>query len=152
MVVLAWSSASRIGDGISLRFPARPWWLVLLDVMYLEVHWAFYRSALTALLGDLYNGVFLGLALVYAEWALNPAWRRGWRQQSRAAVQWLQATLALLSALVFLLTRNLWVSLVIHALLAFCLSQVGRVSASDPSPELPSIGERTGEPEEQPEE
>jgi hypothetical protein len=141
IVILAWGSANRSSDGTSLNFPTRPWWMVLVDVMYSEVHWAFYRSAMTVIRGDLYTGVFMGLALVYVEWALNPAWRKGWRQPTRAAFQWLRAAMAVLSALVFLLTRNLWVSMVIHALLTFCMLQVGHVPISEPSLELPDSGE-----------
>ena len=74
----------------------------------------------------MYKGVFLGLGLVYLEWALNPAWRRGWRALPRAAEQWLQAALALVSALVFLLTRNLWLCLGVHAVLALLFWGFGR--------------------------
>lgn len=137
VLALAWRNANRANDGTSLRFPYQPRWLVLLAVVYLEVHWAFYRSALVAIQEELYTGVLSGLALVYLEWALDPAWRRGWRQQSQAAYQWLRVALPLLSALTFLLTRNLWVSLVIHGLLTLCLSQVGRVPTSTPTPAHP---------------
>lgn len=147
ILAFAWSSANRANDGTSLRFPSQPWWLVLLNVVYLEVHWAFYRSALAVLQEDLYTGVLSGLALVYLEWALSPSWRRGWRQLSRAAFQWLRVALALVSALIFLLTRNLWMSLVIHGLLTLCLSQVGRVPAATPTPNFPSLAEQNRAPQ-----
>jgi hypothetical protein len=113
-LVLAWNGAHRAGDGPRTRLPSRPWWTLLVDVLYLQVHWAFYRAAAGTLLGDDYAGIFVGLGLIYLEWGLNPAWRQGWRSASQAAGQWLHAALALVTAILFLLTRNLWVCLAIH--------------------------------------
>jgi hypothetical protein len=89
-LLLAWANANRRADsappdGVRLRFPPQPWWAILIDVLYLEVHWAFYRGALAVVLGDVYAGVLLGLGLVYLEWSLNPYWRAGWRNESQAA-------------------------------------------------------------------
>jgi hypothetical protein len=113
-LVLAWNGAQRGADGPGTRLPSRPWWALPVDVLYLQVHWAFYRAAAAALLGDNYAGIFVGLSLIYLEWSLNPGWRRGWRWPSQAPGQWLHAALALVSAILFLLTRNLWVCLAIH--------------------------------------
>ena len=91
LLALAWANANRRDPGAGrpteprYRFPARPWWALLIDVLLLEVHWAFYRGALAVLLADRYKGVFLGLGLVYLEWALNPAWRHGWRAGPQAS-------------------------------------------------------------------
>jgi hypothetical protein len=129
---LAWANANRsrsTGAGPSRRpfpFPARPWWAILIDVLYSQVHWAFYWGALAVLLQDLYRGVFLGLGLVYLEWALNPFWRRGWRGDPQAAAQWLGAALALVTALIFLSTRNLWLCLGVHAVLELLFWGFGR--------------------------
>ncbi|MFN2186964.1 MAG: hypothetical protein ACK2UU_23535 [Anaerolineae bacterium] len=129
LLSLAWASANRRNDGISLLFAPSPWWVVLVDVLYLQVHWAFYRGALTAILDDAYAGVFLGLGLVFLESSLNPFWRQGWQLAPRSAERWLRASVALITALVFLLTRNLWVCLAVHLLLEFSLRQVGRERA-----------------------
>ena len=132
LLALAWASANRRDSGTGLpseprfRFPSRPWWAIPIDVLYLEVHWAFYRGALAVLLGDLNAGVFLGLGLVYLEWALNPSWRRGWRTGPQAAVQWLRAALALVAALIYLFTRNLWLCLGVHAVLELVFWGFGR--------------------------
>jgi hypothetical protein len=125
-LALAWVWARRGLDRPRLRFPPRPWWMLLMDVIYLEVHWAFYRGALAVLTGDVYSGVFLGLGLVCLEWSSSPYWRRGWQQESRAAGQWLRAALALVVALIFLLTRSLWVCLGIHLLLESPFWRLGR--------------------------
>jgi hypothetical protein len=102
--------------GARLDLPPLPWWRWLLDVLYHQVHWAFYRTALAALLGDLYAGVFAGLGLVYLEWGMDPFWRQGWKLPEEAGERWLRLALALIAALIFLLTRNLWVCLAVHAL------------------------------------
>jgi hypothetical protein len=117
VLALAWTNVHRGSPDSRLRFLPRPWGVILVDVLYLQVHWAFYRSALAVTLGDLYPGVFLGLGLIYLEWSLNPFWRQGWQSESQAAVRWLEAALALLVALLFLLTRNLWACLAVHLIL-----------------------------------
>lgn len=135
---LAWVNASRLssverhagavanragrGRRASLDLALRPWWAVLVGALYLEVHWAFYRGAVSVILDDIYAGVLVGLALVCLEWLSSPFWRRGVAPPSGAAPDagcaWLNAGLALTSALLFLLTRNLWICLAVHWLLA----------------------------------
>jgi hypothetical protein len=110
--------------GFWLRFPRRSWFAPLVDVVYLEVHWGFYRGALLVLLGDLYLAVFAALGLIYLEWAASPYWRRGWRLETQVAVRWLRAVLALLMALVFVLTRNLWVCIAVHGLVELSFWQL----------------------------
>jgi hypothetical protein len=133
---LAWVSANRRDGSTWLLFSPSRWWAVLVGVLYLEVHWAFYRGALAVMLDDAYAGVFLGLGLVYLEWSLNPLWRQGWRLGSQSAERWMRASLVLIIALLFLLTRNLWVCLAVHILIEFSMRQLGRDRARrrfDPS-------------------
>lgn len=113
-VAVAWRNANRRGDAARLGFSAIPAWTLLVDGLYLQVHWAFYRAALAVLFDDLYVGVFWGLVLIYVEWLSSPFWRRCWRLQACAGDAWLRAVQALVSALLFLLTHNLWVCLVVH--------------------------------------
>lgn len=126
VLTLAWAVARWGEKPPRLRFPPRPWWMLLLDVIYLEAHWAFYRGALAVLAGDVYAGVFGGLGLVYLEWSLSPSWRRGWLRGSRATTQWLRAALALVVAFIFFLVRNLWVCLGVHLLLELAFWQLGK--------------------------
>ena len=114
------------------HLPRQPWWVIVIDVAYLEVHWAFYRATLAILQGDLYIGVFAGLGLVYAEWAMNPFWRWGWRQDSQAAGQWLRAALALVIAVLFFLTQNLWICLAVHWLIELVFYSHSRQKAHSP--------------------
>lgn len=125
-LVLSWVNANRHAGTLRLGFSFRPWWQVLLDVLFLQVHWAFYRSALTVVMGDPYAGTFVGLGLVYLEWGLNPFWRQGWREKSLAAVRWMRSSLALAIAVLFFASRNLWVCLLVHAILELALRQLGR--------------------------
>mgnify|MGYP001826844517 CR=1 FL=1 len=125
-LLVAWAYATRSSDEAQFRFAPRPWWALLIDVIYLQVHWAFYRGALAVTLGNIHAGVFWGLGLVYLEWAANPFWRRSWRLEGKAAGRWLRAALALVSASIFFLTRNLWVCLGIHAMLELALWRLGR--------------------------
>jgi hypothetical protein len=127
ILVLAWLNANRHGDNLRLRFAARPWWLIAIDVLYMQVQWAFYRGALTVTLDNVYAGVFLGAGLIYLQWGLNPFWRQGWRLESRAAARWLRAALALVMTVLFFLTRNLWICLALHWLLELSLRQLGRM-------------------------
>jgi hypothetical protein len=124
ILALAWASANRRAGGIQLGFPSRPWWWILIDVIYLQAHWAFYRSALAVALNDAFVGCFLGLGLIYLEWSLNPFWRHGWRLEAQAAAPWLRAALALVIAVLFFLSRNLWICLGAHWRLEFCLRRL----------------------------
>jgi hypothetical protein len=131
------AEANRRAGGVRLRFPPQPWWVIVVDVLYLEVHWAFLRGGLAVALDDklgghaLYAAAFLGLGLVYLEWSLNPFWREGWRPESQAAVRWVRAALALVVAVLYLFTRNLWVCLAVHWLLEFPVRWLGRERVLD---------------------
>jgi len=137
VLLAAWANANHPTGGLWLRFPARPWWSLLVDVVYLEVHWAFYRSALGVLLSDLYPAVWLGLGLVFVEWALSPFWRRGWRLPGQAAGEWLRAGLAVVVAFLFLLTRNLWVCVGVHSVIELAVWRIGREPVAN-TPAVPA--------------
>jgi len=126
ILLLAWLHANRPAGAGRLRFPPRPWWALLLDGLYLQVHWAFYRGALAVVLDDPHTAAFLGLGLITLEWGLNPFWREGWRAPLGAGRRWLRAALALVTAVIFLLTRNLWVCLGVHWLLELLFARLGR--------------------------
>lgn len=90
------------------------WALILLDVVYLEAHWALYRGVPIQLLDDLYRSVFLGLALILLEGFSNPLLRHDLGQPERAGGILLTGSMALIIALVYLFTRNLWLCVLIH--------------------------------------
>lgn len=125
-LVLSWVAANRHAGERQLAFSPEAWWSVLVDVIYLQIHWAFYRGVLTVVTGDLYAGTFVGLGLVYLEWSSNPFWRQGWREQSVSATRWLRSAMALVIAVAFFLSRNLWICLLVHGVLEFVIRQLGR--------------------------
>jgi hypothetical protein len=141
LLFLALSNTDSRADNVRLHLAPRPWWLLFVDILYLEVHWAFYRAGFAGATGSVYWGTFLGLGLIFLEWGLNPFWRRGWRLEEKAGARWVRAAVALVVAVVFLLSRNLWVCLAVHLLLEFSLRALGRaaraqLSAQDPAPDL----------------
>ncbi len=96
---------------------ATPWgWAgPALEVLCLEGSWAFVRGAAIWLLG-LYPGVFLGLAAVAAGWFLRPGSPVVLEDPDLRARGLLTASLAVLSALVFLCSENLWLAALVHGL------------------------------------
>ncbi|HNS51605.1 MAG TPA: hypothetical protein PKO09_10550 [Anaerolineae bacterium] len=136
LLLLAWKNARR--GAVRLSFAPRPWWALLIDGLYLEAHWAFYRAGLAVALGDRYAGLFAGLGLIALEAALSPFWRAGWRDDHRVAGRWLRAALAVVSTLIYLLTQNLWLCLAVHWVLELAFWHIGRPAAAmapaDPPP------------------
>lgn len=88
-------------------------WVLLREAIYHEIHWAFYRNAFIVVWSE-YWGVWSGLALVGLEAALNPAWRAGLADSQQALAQSIRGALAVVSGVLFLLTRNLWLAIVVH--------------------------------------
>ncbi len=88
-------------------------WLLLREAVYHEVHWAFYRNAPILLLGTCW-GSWMGLVLVGLEALLNPAWRHDLAHPRHAPARLMRFGLAVLSTLLFPLTGNLWLALLLH--------------------------------------
>jgi hypothetical protein len=130
-LLLAWSSAQAKDARVGLYLGPRPWWALLVDIVYLQAHWAFYRAGFAQITGSVYWGVFLGLGFVLLEWSLNPLWRCGWHREAMAGARWVRTVIALIVALVFLYSRNLWVCLAVHLLLELPLRAIGRVTRGD---------------------
>ncbi len=114
-------------------------WELLREVIYLQTHWAFYRSVVILLLDDYYWGTFLGFLLITLEWATNPAWRKDLGLPWRSVTPLLRWSMALLTAVIFALTRNLWVLVPLHwiiekacqQLLGVGEQQMGRILGSN---------------------
>ena len=107
------SSDSEPAVMVSLA-PTRAWWVILWEVIYAEIHWAFYRAGPIVLLDDYYAGVFLGFLVLNLEWWTDPAWRHGWgsvEQRRDVVLRW---SLAFVMAIIFLFTRNLWLAIPLH--------------------------------------
>jgi hypothetical protein len=90
---------------------------VIVEAIYAEIHWAFYRAAPLILLGDVYTAVLFGVALVGVEW-LVVLIRNGLSSAPDERQSWLRrGALLALSATVFALTRNVWLAIFLHATL-----------------------------------
>jgi hypothetical protein len=137
------NTQSRSGD-VRLSLSSRPWWTLLVDVLYLEVHWTFYRAGFAAAAGSIYWGVVLGLGSVFLEWCLSPFWRRGWCVETEAGARWMRAAVALVVAIVFLLGRNLWVCVAVHLMLELSLRALGGAAGAQLPPEDAAAEQVTG--------
>lgn len=88
--------------------------LILKHAAYAEAHWAFYRAPFVLLLQDAYWGTAAGFCLIAVEWVLTQ-WLCG-RSLTASRPQALLITCcALASGLLYLMTRNLWLMMVVHA-------------------------------------
>lgn len=96
------------------------WGLILLEVLYLEMHWAFYRGATIRLLGE-YYGVFLSLLPILAEWWLNPEIRKNLRITHRSGETMTTAAIALSITTIYYFTPNLWLCMTVHLAMQFGL-------------------------------
>jgi hypothetical protein len=111
--------------GASLTALRQPWgWArLLLDAVYLEVHWAFYRAWTLELLHDnpvgMPMGAFLGLILVGLEWYGDVGLRERLRAQAGVEDWAFIASLAFVSTFLFLFIGNLWVLIAAHWLVAW---------------------------------
>lgn len=101
-----------------------PWWISFREAVYLQMHWAFYRSGTILLTNDFYRGTALSLILICLEWAINPAWRTELRQPFRAETRLSRLGLALITALLFYFTRSLWLSILVHWVLALSYARL----------------------------
>jgi len=94
----------------------------LVELIYMQAHWAFYRAAVIVLLtgmlpNPLYWGAAVGLGLILLEAFLNPRVRaRLGRVGEADALVWGMGQ-AFINALAFLVTRNLMLLALIHFLL-----------------------------------
>lgn len=96
----------------------------ILEAIYQELHWAFYRSGPILWLGDFYWGSFTGLSLSLIEGWTNPMVRANVRDITRADAPLWAGSLAIISVLVFYYTQNTWYCLLIHLGLNFILRRL----------------------------
>ena len=117
VIVWVWQPYARSAHPHAVDESGWNWARHIIETLYREAHWAFYRSGPILWLDDFYWGSFAGLLLVLLEGWLNPATRANVENVMRAdAVLW-SAGLAIISTLVFIFTQNVWYCLIIHLLL-----------------------------------
>lgn len=121
LLALGWWAYRRAvvatGEGVAIVEMGAPAWVLLIEAIYHEVHWAFYRCVPIVALGeDAYWGTWLGLALIGVEAVLDPAWRRGFADPEKAPRQLTRGALAVVSSVLFVLlgNGNLWLAIAVH--------------------------------------
>ena len=102
-----------------------PYWQRLLEVLYDQIHWAFYRSGPILWLDDLYWGTFAGLALVFLEASFDPSLWWKLKSSETAGPPVIRLAIAWISALLFLSTQNLWLTTGVHLVLVGILGAKG---------------------------
>lgn len=113
LVWLAYLRSLKPEDGQAI-LATQPYDLLgtLLNVIQLQAHWAFLRSAPLLIFGD-YNGVFVGWGLVLLEGWTNPFVRHGLFKEGQEQNLHI-ASMALVSAVAFYYTQNLWLTSAMH--------------------------------------
>jgi hypothetical protein len=121
VLAVGWWAVRRAGGGPRPTGADASAWTFLREAAFHEVHWAFYRNAPVVALGmawdvDLgtYWGTWAGLALAALEAALDPRWRANLRDAERAPATLVRAALAVLSAVFYLQTTNIWLAVLVH--------------------------------------
>jgi hypothetical protein len=88
---------------------------VIVDAIYAEIHWAFYRAAPLILLADVYAAVIFGALLVGVEWIVALI-RNGLKPAAEERQKWLRrGALLALSGALFALTQNVWLAMLAHS-------------------------------------
>ena len=109
-----------------LGVDVRPSGLIVIEAAYTEVHWAFYRAAPLIVLGDVYWATLIGLALAGVEIVVAIA-RNGLGTQPEEVQSWIGQTLLLaMSATLFILTRNVWLTIGLHIVVEIALKEMAR--------------------------
>jgi len=116
---------------VSILLTPWGWGLILLEVLYLEIHWAFYRGATIRLLGN-YYGVFLSLLLILAEWWLNPGIRKSMGIAYRSGETMTTAATAFSITIIYYFTSNLWLCIAVHLAMQFGLLSFLTLSYGSP--------------------
>lgn len=99
------------------------WVFVLRESVLLEVWWAFCRSPMLVLT-DSYWGVYAGLAAVLAAALLNPRVRHELRTPGYREGVILTGSLAMVTATLYVLVRNLWLCIALHFILRMVILAV----------------------------
>ena len=93
------------------------WARHIIEILYQEAHWTFYRCGPILWLDNFYWGSFFGLMLALIESWSNPTVRANVRDVTRADAPLWSGSIAIISTIVFIFTQNAWYCLIVHLLL-----------------------------------
>jgi len=109
-------------ENLVLADASRGWSYALREAACYQMSWAFYRTAFVSYLG-LYHGVFLALGVLFLAGVCDPATRSAWNLPGKREALLHTASLALVTALVFLFTGNLWICIASHVVLQIAMAR-----------------------------
>lgn len=107
--------------GVNAR-PRREWSVALREAVYHQVHWAFYREPFVLLWG-LSLGTWAGLLPVAFEAGINPARWDDLRAPAHGRDLLIRVGLAIVGALLYLETQNLWLAILVDMVVGWRLGQ-----------------------------
>ncbi len=102
--------------------PRREWSVALREAIYHQAHWAFYREPFVLLWGASL-GTWAGLLPVAFEAGINPARWEDLRTPARGRDLLIRVGLAVVGALLFLKTQNLWLVILVDAVVGWRIGQ-----------------------------
>jgi hypothetical protein len=124
VLVWVWRPYIRAEHANSLDESGWNWARHIVEGIYQEAHWAFYRCGPILWLNDFYWGSFFGLAIALIENWSNPAMRESVHVVAGADAPLWKVSLAIVSTIIFIFTQNVWYCLVIHLILDLVLRGV----------------------------
>jgi hypothetical protein len=114
LIPIGWASRQIARAGLPLSADERSVGAVIVEAIYSEFHWTFYRAAPLILLADVYGAVLVGVVLVGTEW-LVMLMRNGLSSMAAERQLWLRRIIFLaMSAALFILTQNAWLAIGLH--------------------------------------
>jgi hypothetical protein len=113
------------------------WPFALREALLLESWWALCRSPMLQLAGP-YHGAYLGLVLALSAGLLNPHTRQQLRTPGFREEVVLTASLAILTATLYVFVHNLWLCIALHFALRLTVLALLRHSAPPGHVEAPS--------------
>ncbi len=114
LLPIGWASRQITRAGLPLSADDRSAGAIIVESIYSEIHWAFYRAAPLILLADVYWAVLAGVILVGTEWIVSLL-RNGLDSVAAQRQLWLRRSAFLaMSAALFILTQNAWLTIGLH--------------------------------------
>ncbi len=128
LLMFVWVPYLRATSGVPVRFRSetQSWARRVVEVVYMQAHWAFYRAACILILANFLNddmavywGTSAGIALVLIEAWADPRVRRQIAQVGEGELALWSAGQGIINTVGFVLTRNVWLLALLHLTLEF---------------------------------
>ncbi len=116
-----WRPFARMEHVYAVDQPQWSWARRVIEAIYQQAHWAFYRSGPILWLGDFYWGSFVGLFLTLIEGWTNPSVRSSIRDIHRADAPLWTGSIAVVTTIIFIFSENVWYCLATHLILDLVL-------------------------------